>query len=92
MERKRLTAGPQGPHGRERTTSRLKAGSYFAAGRSPQAAGRRPHRVEHISTFSVFPLIAQMERERPSEISQQIALSRLRLPFETKQIRWRFEL
>ena len=25
----------------------------------PQAAGRRPHRVEHISTFSVFPLISQ---------------------------------
>ena len=24
----------KGPHGRERTTSRLKAGSYFAAGRT----------------------------------------------------------
>ena len=30
----------------------VKAGSYFAV-------GRRPHRVEHISTFSVFLLIAQ---------------------------------
>ena len=32
-----------------------------------------------------------IERARPNEISQQNALSRLRLPLETMQIRRRFE-
>ena len=33
-----------------------------------------------------------IERALPNDISQQNALSRLRLPFGSKQIRWRFEL
>ena len=48
--------------------------------------------LQGLKQFALFPMEGAIERARPNEILQQNALSRLRLPLETMQIRCRFEL